>query len=156
MEFQKARGDERQGGARRLSQSPRRIPVGGGPGFQWLAEVPLTMIFLLVTVPKRALSHFRKTAQVGASSASPALFGSGCYLGSRCKIEPLRGDRPQNHCARDGADGSANGATSARDEPEGRMAISGSIVSRSAPSWRRLCCHVARWLDTRRFDRWRY
>jgi hypothetical protein len=42
-----------------------KAPVGDGSGFQWLAEVPLTMIYLFVTVPASALSFFRKTAQAG-------------------------------------------------------------------------------------------
>ena len=41
-----------------------QVPVGDGSGFQWLAEVPLTMLFLFVTVPAAVLSSFRKTAQV--------------------------------------------------------------------------------------------
>lgn len=41
------------------------MPVGDGSGFQWLAEVPLTMIFLFITLPALVLSFFRKTAQPG-------------------------------------------------------------------------------------------
>jgi hypothetical protein len=43
-----------------------QAPVGDGSGFQWLAVMPLGMIFFFITVPALILSSFRKTAQAGA------------------------------------------------------------------------------------------
>ncbi len=35
-----------------------KVPPGDGTGFQWLAEVPLTAIFVFLTLPAVALAIF--------------------------------------------------------------------------------------------------
>jgi hypothetical protein len=43
-----------------------KVPPGDGTGFQWLAEVPLTAIFVFLTFPAVALAISRSTAWLGA------------------------------------------------------------------------------------------
>jgi len=43
-----------------------RLPVGDGSGFQWLAQVPLTGIFLFFMLPAFVLAIPRKATWVGA------------------------------------------------------------------------------------------
>lgn len=43
-----------------------RLPVGDGTGFQWLAEVPLTAIFLFGMVPAFVLAIPRRATWVAA------------------------------------------------------------------------------------------
>jgi hypothetical protein len=43
-----------------------QVPPGDGTGFQWIAEVPLTAVFIFLTFPAIALAAFSKTAWLGA------------------------------------------------------------------------------------------
>lgn len=43
-----------------------RLPQGDGTGFQWIAEVPLTAVFVFLTFPALALSITSKTGWIAA------------------------------------------------------------------------------------------
>ena len=43
-----------------------KLPPGDGTGFQWIAEVPLTAIFVFLTFPAVVLAISRRTAWLGA------------------------------------------------------------------------------------------
>lgn len=43
-----------------------KVPPGDGTGFQWIAEVPLTAVFIFLTFPAIVLAPFSKTAWLGA------------------------------------------------------------------------------------------
>ncbi len=43
-----------------------RLPIGDGSGFQWLAQVPLTAIFLFGMVPAFVLAIPRRTTWLAA------------------------------------------------------------------------------------------
>jgi hypothetical protein len=43
-----------------------RLPVGDGSGFQWMAAVPLTGIFLLFCLPAMLLSPVKKVSWLSA------------------------------------------------------------------------------------------
>lgn len=53
-----------------------QLPVGDGSGFQWIAEVPLTAIFLFVILPAFGLAWFSRTLAVAAGLA---VIGVGLY-----------------------------------------------------------------------------
>lgn len=46
-----------------------QVPEGDGTGFQWLAEVPLTAIFLFITCPAILLSQFPRAMPIAAGLA---------------------------------------------------------------------------------------
>jgi hypothetical protein len=53
-----------------------QLPAGDGSGFQWIAEVPLTGIFLFVILPAFGLAWFGRTV---ALAAGLAVIGIGLY-----------------------------------------------------------------------------
>ena len=50
-----------------------QLPAGDGSGFQWIAEVPLTAIFLFAVLPAALMSIFQKTIPVAAMFAVAAV-----------------------------------------------------------------------------------
>ena len=55
-----------------------QLPPGDGTGFQWIAEVPLTGIFLLLTLPALALSRSDRTIAFATLLASSVSFYTQC------------------------------------------------------------------------------
>ena len=43
-----------------------KLPPGDGTGFQWIAEVPLTAVFIFLTFPAVILTLFSRTAWLAA------------------------------------------------------------------------------------------
>jgi hypothetical protein len=50
-----------------------QLPAGDGSGFQWIAEVPLTGIFLLCILPAFALAWFGRTIVLAVGLATLGL-----------------------------------------------------------------------------------
>jgi len=50
-----------------------QLPEGDGTGFQWIAEMPLSAIFLFAVLPAAILSIFQKTIPVAAIFAVAAV-----------------------------------------------------------------------------------
>ncbi len=50
-----------------------QLPEGDGTGFQWIAEAPLTAIFLFAVLPAAIMSFFQKTIPVATMFAVTAV-----------------------------------------------------------------------------------
>lgn len=50
-----------------------QVPEGDGTGFQWIAEVPLTAIFLFAVLPALIMSFFEKAMAVATTFAVVAV-----------------------------------------------------------------------------------
>lgn len=50
-----------------------QLPVGDGTGFQWIAEMPLSAIFLFAVLPALIMAFFEKTLPVAATLAVAAV-----------------------------------------------------------------------------------
>jgi hypothetical protein len=50
-----------------------QLPAGDGTGFQWIAEVPLTAIFLFAVLPAAIMSFVQKTIPVATLFAAAAV-----------------------------------------------------------------------------------
>lgn len=63
-----------------------RLPPGDGTGFQWLAEMPLTMIWLFLSLPALGLSLSRRLAAIAAGMGVASIIAN-AMLWSRLLTE---------------------------------------------------------------------